>query len=163
MFLWWVVIVNQTKKETLIMTKRLLIFSVGLWSFDYRFGNLVWKIWKKLWKTLPNVSHIGNRVVVPFARNDSGFWTVWKMKILKHWNSLNIEVFVQTGHFLRVDLFLRLQEYLQSKSLYIRNWALGWFYAGSLVTQPMMQRQPNPTELRSMDSYIQILCRFQKH
>ena len=31
-----------------------------------------------------------------------------------------------------------------------------------LVTQPMMQRQPNPTELRSMDSYIQILCRFQK-
>ena len=32
----------------------------------------------------------------------------------------------------------------------------------SLVTQPMMQGQPNPTELRSMDSYIQILCRFQK-
>ena len=26
----------------------------------------------------------------------------------------------------------------------------------------MMQRRPNPTELRSMDSYIQILCRFQK-
>ena len=32
----------------------------------------------------------------------------------------------------------------------------------SLVTQPMMQRRPNPTELRLMDSYIQILCRFQK-
>ena len=32
----------------------------------------------------------------------------------------------------------------------------------SLVTQPMLQRRPNPTELRSMDSYIQILCRFQK-
>ena len=32
----------------------------------------------------------------------------------------------------------------------------------SLITQPMMQRQPNPMELRSMDSYIQILCRFQK-
>ena len=31
-----------------------------------------------------------------------------------------------------------------------------------LVTQPMMQCQPNRTELRSMDSYIQILCRFQK-
>ena len=31
-----------------------------------------------------------------------------------------------------------------------------------LVTQPMMQRWPNQTELRSMDSYIQILCRFQK-
>ena len=27
----------------------------------------------------------------------------------------------------------------------------------SLVTQPMMQRPPNRTELRSMDSYIQIL------
>ena len=32
----------------------------------------------------------------------------------------------------------------------------------SLVTQPMFQRQPNPTELRLMDSYIQILCRLQK-
>jgi hypothetical protein len=32
----------------------------------------------------------------------------------------------------------------------------------TLVTQPMMQRWPNPMELRSMDSYIQILCRFQK-
>ena len=32
----------------------------------------------------------------------------------------------------------------------------------SLVTQPMLQRQPNRTELRSMDSYIQILFRFQK-
>ena len=32
----------------------------------------------------------------------------------------------------------------------------------ALVTQPMMQRRPNPTELGSMDSYIQIFCRFQK-
>ena len=32
----------------------------------------------------------------------------------------------------------------------------------TLVTQPMMQRRPNCTELSSMDSYIQILCRFQK-
>ena len=32
----------------------------------------------------------------------------------------------------------------------------------SLVTQPTLQRRPNRTELRSMDSYIQILCRFQK-
>ena len=26
----------------------------------------------------------------------------------------------------------------------------------------MIQRRPNPRELRSMDSYVQILCRFQK-
>ena len=32
----------------------------------------------------------------------------------------------------------------------------------ALVTQPMLQLRPNCTELRSMDSYIQILCRFQK-
>ena len=32
----------------------------------------------------------------------------------------------------------------------------------ALVTQPMMQHWPNTRELRSMDSYIQILCRFQK-
>ena len=32
----------------------------------------------------------------------------------------------------------------------------------ALVTQPMLQRRPNRMELRSMDSYIQILCRFQK-
>ena len=31
-----------------------------------------------------------------------------------------------------------------------------------LVTQPMLQRRPNRTELRSIDSYIQILCRFQQ-
>ena len=35
--------------------------------------------------------------------------------------------------------------------------------AHSLVTHPMLQRQPNHTDLRSMDSYIQILCRFQKY
>ena len=32
----------------------------------------------------------------------------------------------------------------------------------TLVTQPMLQRLLNRTELRLMDSYIQILCRFQK-
>ena len=31
--------------------------------------------------------------------------------------------------------------------------------AYTLVTQPMLQRQPNRTELRLMDSYIQILCK----
>ena len=35
-------------------------------------------------------------------------------------------------------------------------------YSHELVTQPMIQRRPNPRELRSMDSYVQILCRFQK-
>jgi hypothetical protein len=38
----------------------------------------------------------------------------------------------------------------------------GFSTAPSLVTQPMLQLRPNCTELRSMDSYIQILCRFQK-
>ena len=33
------------------------------------------------------------------------------------------------------------------------------FEVASLVTQPMLQRRP---KLRSMDSYNQILCRFQK-
>ena len=41
-------------------------------------------------------------------------------------------------------------------------WPLHFIQALTLVTHPMMQRQPNPTELRSMDSYNQILCRFQK-
>ena len=35
-------------------------------------------------------------------------------------------------------------------------------YVLTLVTQPMLQYQPNRMELRSMDSYSQILCRFQK-
>ena len=30
-----------------------------------------------------------------------------------------------------------------------------------LVTQPMLQHRPNRTELRLMDSYIQILCRLE--
>ena len=37
-----------------------------------------------------------------------------------------------------------------------------WGALRTLVTQPMLQRQPNPTELRSMDHYHQIFCRFQK-
>ena len=32
----------------------------------------------------------------------------------------------------------------------------------SLVTQPMLQLRPNWTELRSMDYYHQIFCRFRK-
>ena len=35
-------------------------------------------------------------------------------------------------------------------------------FTNALVTQPMLQRRPNRTELRLMDPYIQILCRFQK-
>ena len=31
-----------------------------------------------------------------------------------------------------------------------------------LVTQPILQCRLNPTELKSMHCYIQILCRFQK-
>ena len=40
---------------------------------------------------------------------------------------------------------------------------LGYNGVCTLVTQPMLQRRPNRTELRSMYSYIQILCRFQKN
>ena len=43
-----------------------------------------------------------------------------------------------------------------------RNIFFRFNYVQALVTQPMLQRRPNCTELRSMDSYIQILCRFQK-
>ena len=35
-------------------------------------------------------------------------------------------------------------------------------YRDTLVTRPMLQRRPKRTELRSVDSYIQILSRFQK-
>ena len=52
---------------------------------------------------------------------------------------------------------------------YLRKYGISYFpiislpiIAHTLVTQPMLQRQPNRKELRSMDSYIQILCRFQK-
>ena len=41
-------------------------------------------------------------------------------------------------------------------------WAIKCIFLFPLVTQPMLQRQPNCTELRSMDFYIQILFRFQK-
>ena len=40
--------------------------------------------------------------------------------------------------------------------------AMGEVAVQALITQPMMQSRPNQTKLRSMDSYIQILCRFQK-
>ena len=45
-------------------------------------------------------------------------------------------------------------------------WCLGYIdnqlEAVTLVTQPMLQHRPNSMELRSMDSYTQILCKFQK-
>ena len=34
------------------------------------------------------------------------------------------------------------------------------FLSPALVTQPMMQCRLNPKELRSMNSYVKILCRF---
>ena len=37
------------------------------------------------------------------------------------------------------------------------------FGASALVTQPMLQLRPNPTELRSMDYYHQVFCRFRKY
>ena len=51
---------------------------------------------------------------------------------------------------------------LQLHRLSVRLARRGAAYCIALVTQPMMQRQPNQTELRLMDSYIQNLCRFQK-
>ena len=36
------------------------------------------------------------------------------------------------------------------------------YISQSLVTQPRLQLTPNQTELRSMDLYNQIFCRFQK-
>jgi hypothetical protein len=44
--------------------------------------------------------------------------------------------------------------------LYLQNSLL--LTVTTLVTQPMLQCRPNRTELRLMDSYIQILCTFQK-
>ena len=36
------------------------------------------------------------------------------------------------------------------------------FNGNTLVTQPMLQLRPNWSELRSMDYYHQIFCRFRK-
>ena len=47
----------------------------------------------------------------------------------------------------------------------LRNYALSSSYPKtqrSLVTQPILQRRPHPTELRLMDYYHQIFCRFRK-
>ena len=46
--------------------------------------------------------------------------------------------------------------WLTTRPLLGSDW-VGTLNQGALVTQPMMQRLPNQTELRSMDSYIQIL------
>ena len=63
------------------------------------------------------------------------------------WETTSNKYSVLTFHCLN-KLFLWSQTFLQ--------------ILGPLVTQPMMQCRLNPMELRSMDSYIQILCRFQK-
>ena len=48
----------------------------------------------------------------------------------------------------------RLLQTIQMKLILLCVWAL--------VTQPMLQRRPNRTELRSMDYCHQIFCRFRK-
>jgi hypothetical protein len=74
-----------------------------------------------------------------------------------------IELWWPYGHNRDTGLWYSWMYFLFSKLEYIEfkskeSWLVSW----SLVTQPMMQSWPNQTELRLMDSYIQILCIFQK-
>ena len=57
----------------------------------------------------------------------------------------------RTNMYVKFELFAGFN----FKSLHIQKIIL----AVALVTQPMMQRPPNPTELGLMESYIRILCR----
>ena len=56
---------------------------------------------------------------------------------------------------------LRCQKRIQQRLIFI--FLVKMNLVPTLVTQPMLQHRPNRTELRSMDSYIQILCRFPKY
>ena len=70
------------------------------------------------------------------------------------WTSCNLHKFIKANAW-------KKHQCIFANTTVICNGHL-WCGRKSLVTQPMLQRRPNHTELRSMDSYIQILCRFQK-
>ena len=65
---------------------------------------------------------------------------------------------------LSLDLILNILSVLDGFLVHTRLPACLLAYLGyTLVTQPMLQLRPNCTELRSMDLFNQILCRFQKY
>ena len=89
----------------------------------------------------------------------------------------------QKGHphriFSRMFYYLHvlLAPYIKKMETYIAHilgFLMVWYYVylrttyvaavsrSSLVTQPMLQLRPNWSELRSMDYYHQIFCRFRK-
>ena len=72
--------------------------------------------------------------------------------------------------FVKGDLFWEYYVYLWIAKLRNNHWAshkvdtfiTNYVFKWALVTQPMLQLRPNRTELRSMDYYHQIFCRFRK-
>ena len=59
-----------------------------------------------------------------------------------------------------VKSFLKESPYFTNSTALQIYWSLELLQYIVSFHQPMTQRRPNPTELRSMNSYNQILCRF---
>ena len=63
--------------------------------------------------------------------------------------------FLSTSLFIPSSTFFALKTFVPPRTLFIST-------SYALITQPILQCWPNPTELRSMNYYHQIFCRFRK-
>ena len=95
------------------------------------------------WKTRGESS--GSRVKIFDECHRKSTWQ-WKL----------LELHLRVIFFCDYDTQLGTLNYFFQEKDCIKKWVY------TLVTQPMKQSWPNQTDLRSVDSYIRILCRFQK-
>ena len=67
--------------------------------------------------------------------------------------------------FLAANIFIELVNLNKLSKFYLLSKTNLYFFVlfSDYITLPMLQCRPNCMELRLVDSYIQILCRFQKY
>ena len=105
--------------------------------------------------------------VIFFWRSEvvQGLWAIF---VLLLWVVKHVQMnFMPKNDYLFISchkIFLWAQDYMSQQNIVRskKKKLSAFLFCLALITQPMLQCRPNQTELRSMDSNTQILCRFQK-
>jgi hypothetical protein len=84
------------------------------------------------------------------------------VRSLFHSHFSNVSALLIITHLKRVHSFFNHFFFKFPMILWVLNIGIELCHLRTLVTQPRLQLTPNQMELRSMDLYIQIFCRFQK-
>ena len=86
----------------------------------------------------------------------------WKIMVLNTSQIISVFYFFPIRWDTQTVALYLDEFFFRSLILWIMNTTILMIISSTLVTQPMSQLRPNCTELRSMDYYHQIFCRFQK-